>query len=100
MMYPSGESDRELLFAGVVIPVGEGRRQVHVERLRSEGLLDRELDVRDLDHAVEHRQLDRVDPSDRVIVDTVYDDRDPMLVQLSTGDILLSWFLLRCKKCW
>jgi hypothetical protein len=28
----------------------------------------------------------------RVIVDTLYDDRDPMLVQLSTGDILLSWF--------
>jgi hypothetical protein len=28
----------------------------------------------------------------RVIVDTVYDDRDPMLVQLSTGDLLLSWF--------
>ncbi|ONI68095.1 hypothetical protein BWI15_34180 [Kribbella sp. ALI-6-A] len=28
----------------------------------------------------------------RVVVDTVYDDRDPMLVQLSGGDILLSWF--------
>lgn len=28
----------------------------------------------------------------RVVVDTLYDDRDPMLVQLSSGDILLSWF--------
>jgi hypothetical protein len=28
----------------------------------------------------------------RVIVDTLYDDRDPMLVQLCGGDILLSWF--------
>jgi BNR repeat protein len=28
----------------------------------------------------------------RVIVDTLYDDRDPMLVQLTSGDILLSWF--------
>lgn len=28
----------------------------------------------------------------RVIVDTVYDDRDPMLVQLSSGDLLLNWF--------
>jgi Neuraminidase (sialidase) len=28
----------------------------------------------------------------RVIVDTLYDDRDPMLVQLRGGDILLSWF--------
>jgi hypothetical protein len=28
----------------------------------------------------------------RVIVDTLYDDRDPMLVQLRSGDVLLSWF--------
>ena len=28
----------------------------------------------------------------RVVVDSLYDDRDPMLVQLSNGDILLSWF--------
>lgn len=28
----------------------------------------------------------------RVIVDTLHDDRDPMLVQLANGDILLSWF--------
>ncbi|MDX6238657.1 MAG: hypothetical protein QOG10_3472 [Kribbellaceae bacterium] len=28
----------------------------------------------------------------RVVLDTLYDDRDPMLVQLRTGDVLLSWF--------
>jgi hypothetical protein len=28
----------------------------------------------------------------RVVVDGVYDDRDPMLVELSGGDLLLSWF--------
>ncbi|GAA1542154.1 sialidase family protein [Kribbella lupini] len=28
----------------------------------------------------------------RVIVDTLYDDRDPMVVQLANGDVLLSWF--------
>lgn len=28
----------------------------------------------------------------RVVVDTLYDDRDPMLVQLANGDVLLSWF--------
>jgi hypothetical protein len=27
-----------------------------------------------------------------VVVDTLYDDRDPMLVQLANGDVLLSWF--------
>jgi len=28
----------------------------------------------------------------RVVVDTLLDDRDPMLIQLSTGDVLLSYF--------
>jgi hypothetical protein len=28
----------------------------------------------------------------RVVVDTLYDDRDPMVVQLRNGDLLLSWF--------
>jgi hypothetical protein len=28
----------------------------------------------------------------RVVVDTIYDDRDPMVVQLANGEILLSWF--------
>jgi hypothetical protein len=28
----------------------------------------------------------------RVVVDTLYDDRDPMVVQLAGGDVLLSWF--------
>ncbi|WP_460649326.1 sialidase family protein [Kribbella endophytica] len=28
----------------------------------------------------------------RVVVDRLYDDRDPMVVQLANGDVLLSWF--------
>ncbi|WP_145804090.1 sialidase family protein [Kribbella amoyensis] len=28
----------------------------------------------------------------RVVVDTIQDDRDPMVVQLANGDLLLSWF--------
>ncbi|MFC0627250.1 sialidase family protein [Kribbella deserti] len=34
----------------------------------------------------------------RIVVDTLLDDRDPMLVQLSTGDILLSYFRIDWHK--
>lgn len=37
----------------------------------------------------------------RVVVDTIHDDRDPMLVQLSNGDILLSYFQIDwARKPW
>jgi BNR repeat-like domain len=37
----------------------------------------------------------------RVVVDTIHDDRDPMLTQLSNGDILLSYFQIDwARKPW
>lgn len=49
--------------------------------------------VRSVGRIVLAESLDGVEWSEpRVVVDGVYDDRDPMLVELASGELLLSWF--------
>jgi hypothetical protein len=49
--------------------------------------------VRSVGRIVLAESADGVEWSEpRVIVDSLYDDRDPMLVELANGELLLSWF--------
>src|SRR5262245_17961870 len=53
--------DRERVARGVVIAIGDGCREVHVERFRVERCGNIELDLGDLHCARTHKELDRVD---------------------------------------